>query len=461
MHTKKWYVLLVLLLLGAMALVACGGNNTTEPQVDAPEVEEPVVEEPVVEEPEVEEPVVEEPTEEPTPEPEVEATATTETAVAEDVLVIWADETRSAILQALGEEFEAQYGVGIQVEQKEFGAIRDDFKIAGPAGEGPDIIIGAHDWLGELVINGLLRPLDLSAKSDQFLEAALQGFVYEGELYGMPYSMENVAFVYNPEILAEGGYDAPPTTWTEVMEVAADLEGQGLVEQGFIRQEGDPYHFFPIQTAFGGYVFGLTDEGYDPTNVGVDDEGSLAAAEWLGMMVDEGHILPAVDYDIMHESFESGNAAMMITGPWALPRIRESGVPYVVAEIPGEVQEAQPFLGVQGFMVSAFSENAVLAEAFLTEFVATEEVMQQIYDADPRPSAFVPVLEAIDDEDIAGFAEAGRNGLAMPAIPEMSAVWTAWTDAIVLVTQGGEEPEPAFTNAAEQIRTAIEESGGN
>jgi arabinogalactan oligomer / maltooligosaccharide transport system substrate-binding protein len=457
MHTKKWYVLLILLLLGAMALVACGGGNATpEPQVEAPVVEEPVVEEPVVEEP-----VVEEPTEEPTVAPEPEATATTETAAAEDVLVIWADDTRSAILQSLGEEFEAEYGVAIQVEQKEFGGIRDDFKIAGPAGEGPDIIIGAHDWLGELVINGLLRPLDLGAKRDQFIDAAVQAFVYEGELYGMPYSMENVAFVYNPEILAEGGYDEPPSTWTEVMEIAADLEEQGLVEQGYIRQEGDPYHFFPIQTAFGGYVFGLTDEGYDPTDVGVDDEGSLAAAEWLGMMVDEGHILPAVDYDIMHESFESGNAAMMITGPWALPRIRESGVPYVVTSIPGEVQEAQPFLGVQGFMVSAFSENAVLAEAFLTEFVATDAVMQQIYETDPRPSAFIPVFEAIEDEDIAGFAEAGRNGLAMPAIPEMSAVWSAWTDAIVLVTQGGEEPEPAFTNAAQQIRTAIEESGGN
>jgi arabinogalactan oligomer / maltooligosaccharide transport system substrate-binding protein len=454
MHTKKWYVLLILLLLGAMALVACGGaNETPEPEVEAPAdvivEEEEVIVEPT---PEVEEPVVEEPTLEPEP--------TEEPAAAEDVLVIWADETRSGVLQALGDEFEAEYGVGVRVEQYGFGDIRDNFKIAGPAGEGPDIIIGAHDWLGELVINGLLRPIDLGAKGDQFLDAAVQAFVYEGELYGMPYALENVAFVYNPEILAEGGYDTAPTTWDEVAEIAADLEAQGLVEQGYIRQEGDPYHFFPIQTAFGGYVFGLTDEGYDPGDVGMDDEGSLAAAEWLGMMVDEGHILPGVDYDIMHEQFESGNAAMMITGPWALPRIRESGIPYVVTAIPGATQEAQPFLGVQGLMVSAFSENAVLAEAFLTEFVATDEVMQQIYDADPRPSAFLPVFEAIEDEDIAGFAEAGRNGLAMPAIPEMSAVWTAWDSAVILITQGGEEPESAFTNAAEQIRTTIEESGG-
>src|SRR5690606_30676198 len=99
-------------------------------------------------------------------------------------------------------------------------------------------------------------------------------------------------------------------------------------------------------------------------------------------------------------------AAMMITGPWALPRIRESGVPYVVTAIPSGTQESQPLLGVQGVMVSAFSDNQVLAQAFLTEFVATEEVMQAIYEADPRPSAFLPVFEAIEDEDIAGFAAA-------------------------------------------------------
>ena len=166
------------------------------------------------EEPAAEEPAAEEPTEEP------------EAGAPEDILVIWADETRSGVLQALGEEFEAEYGVGIQVEQYGFGDIRDQFKVAGPAGEGPDIIIGAHDWLGELVINGLLAPIDLGEKEELFLEPAVQAFVYEGELYGMPYAMENVAFVYNPEILAEGGYDAPPTTWEEVMAVAADLEEQ-------------------------------------------------------------------------------------------------------------------------------------------------------------------------------------------------------------------------------------------
>ena len=58
-------------------------------------------------------------------------------------------------------------------------------------------------------------------------------------------------------------------------------------------------------------------------------------------------------------------------------------------------------------------------------------------------------IERVDDP------AAGENGLPMPAIPEMSVVWSAWGDAIVLISQQREAPDVAFKNAAEQIRAAI------
>lgn len=396
------------------------------------------------------------PTEAPAKAPEPTPTGPEElpTEVVEEVapeLVVWADELRAPVVEEIGKAFTEQYGVGIVVQQMGFGDIRDQLKVAGPAGEGPDILIGAHDWLGELVINGLLAPIDLGDKEGQFLDAALQAFTYDGTLYGMPYLTENVALFRNPELVPEA-----PTTWDEVTQIAAQLEADGKVKQGYILQQGDPYHFFPIMTAFGGYVFGLDEEGnYDPTDVGIDSPGSIAAAEWLDMMVKEGHLQPDIDWDTMHTMFESGDAAMMITGPWALNRIRESGISYAISGIPDATEEGRPFLGVHGFMVNAFSKDPLLAQTFLTEFVATEETMQRIFELDPRASAFLPVREKIEDPDIAAFSEAGQNGLPMPAIPEMSAVWTAWGDAITLIFQQQTPADEAFKNAAEQIRTAI------
>ncbi|MFP4344922.1 MAG: maltose ABC transporter substrate-binding protein [Anaerolineales bacterium] len=422
---------LSLLIVLSLVLTACGPQATPE----APATEEPT--EVATEEP------TEAATEEATPEP-------TEEPMPE--LVIWSDETRAPILEELGRDFTEEYGVKIVVQQMGFGDVRDQLKVAGPAGEGPDILVGAHDWLGELTINGLLAPIDLGDKSDLFLDVAVEAFTYDGKLYGMPYVTENIAFVRNPELVPDA-----PESWTEVAEIAAALEAEGTVKQGFVRQDGDPYHFYPILTAFDGYIFGVDENGYDAADVGVDSEGSLAAALWLEERVAAEQIVSGVDWDVMHTMFESGEAAMMITGPWALDRLREAGVPYAISPIPGETGTGRPFLGVQGFMINAFSENALLAQTFLTEFVATEAFMTQMYEADPRASAFLPVREQINDPDIAAFGEAGEVGMPMPAIPEMSAVWTALGDAITLVMQGQQGGEEAFATAAEQIRTAIAE----
>lgn len=370
----------------------------------------------------------------------------------DDALVIWADETRAPILEELGASFEDEFGIPVVVQELGFGDIRDQFKTAAPAGEGPDIIIGAHDWLGELAVNGLLAELDVEDVADQFLPAALNAFVYDGVQYGLPYAAENVAFVRNTDLVPDA-----PETWDDVRAISEQLIADGESQYGYIIQDNDPYHFFPLQTAFGGYVFGLTEDGYDAEDVGIDSAGSIAAATWLEGMVSDEMMPAVVDYDIMHSLFGSGDAAMIVTGPWAIPLIEESGVAFEVSGIPSEEESAKPFLGVQGFMVSAFSENQILAEAFLFDYVATEETMMSIYSSDPRPPAFLAVRENLEDEIMNGFVDAGAEGLAMPAIPEMSAVWTAWGNAMQFVRTGELSGEEAFTDAADQIRTLIAE----
>lgn len=370
----------------------------------------------------------------------------------EFTLLIWADETRAGVINDLSADFSDEFGVAIEVQQIGFGDIRDQFVISGPAGEGPDLLIGAHDWLGEFVVSGLVAPLDLSAVEEDFVPATLDAFTFEGEVYGLPYALENVAFFYNTDLI-----DTPPTTWDEVRSLSEELVENGDVEFGYAIQENDPFHAFGIQTAFGGYVFAFEEGvGYDPSDIGIDSDGTIAAFTWLDGMVEDGLTPDGLDYDSMHVLFESGDAAMIISGPWALPRIEESGVNFGIANIPdGPAGEASPFLGVQGFMVSAFSENSELAQLFLTEFVATDDVMFALFEAGQRPPAFVPSLEGLDDENLLAFGEAGQNGLAMPAIPEMGAVWESWGNAMQLVIQQQQEPADAFADAAEQIRAAI------
>lgn len=513
---SRLMLVLTFLVIASMLLAACGGGGAaatptagTDTQVDEPEEQqvataeapaeateapmeaptEAVEEEPteaVEEEPT--EAVEEEPTEavaEETPEGEAEETPaaegeetpaaegeetpeaetegettaeeTPEAVVAPEGFVIWADLERVAILEPILEQFAEEYGVEGVVQEVDFGQIRDRLKQAGPAGEGPDIIVGAHDWLGELVTNGLVAEMDLGEQAENFYPQAVQAFTYEGTLYGMPYALENVALAYNTELVPEA-----PTTWEEVAETCRELGDE--IELCVALPQGDAYHFFPIQTAFGGYVFGQDEAGnYDPSDVGIGAEGSVAAAEFLGTMVEEGFVQADVTMDVAKAAFQEGNAALFITGPWFLQDIRDSGVPFAITNLPGSTEgeeQGRPFLGVQGFMVSAFSEDVLLAQTFLTEFVATEEVMLQFYEVGGRTPAFIPAAEQVEDEELAAFGAAGENGLPMPAIPEMGSVWSAWGNAITLIFQGSEDPAGEFQSAGEQIQTTIEEGGG-
>jgi arabinogalactan oligomer/maltooligosaccharide transport system substrate-binding protein len=369
--------------------------------------------------------------------------------------VIWADDTRTPIFEQFGADFAAANGITVAVQ--EIPAIEeiDDRVIqAGPAGEGPDIFISANDVLGGLVANGAVAQLDLSTVADDFAPGAVSAFTFEGQTYGLPYATENIALIRNTDLVPDA-----PATFEELEQVALDLLAAGTVEVPLAVQQGDgaPYHDFPLFTSFGGYVFGETAEGgYDTTDIGLDSDGGLAAAEAFAAWGESGLINWDVSYDIMLESFGNGTAPFAITGPWAVPSFEN--VNFVVEPIPPIAgNEPRPFIGVQGIMVSAFAENPLFANTFVLEFLADQDVQQAFYDADPRGPTHLGVLDAIGatDPNAAGFAASGANGIPIPNIPEMGSVWTPWTDAYQLILTGGADAVEAFQNAADQIRNAI------
>ncbi len=373
-------------------------------------------------------------------------------AAQDEGLLIWADDTRAPVFLELAEQFEAEFGVPVEVAEIAFGDIRDQLLVAGPAGEGPDILIGAHDWLGQLVVNGAVAPIDLAGLEDQFTEPALNAFTFEGQLYGVPYATENIALVRNVDLVPEA-----PTTWQEVRAISEELQASGEAEYALVLQTGDTYHNFPVISAFGGYIFGRTDDGaFDVSDIGLASEGGLAAAEWLGGMYQDGLMPTNVDSDVAFALFEEGTTAMLVTGPWFSQRITETGVNYSIDPLPGAEgisEQGAPFLGAQGVFISAFSDNQLLAEEFVYGFFATEETMQALYDQDPRIPAWVSV-DTTTDPNAEAFLAAGTNAIPMPAIPEMGAVWGAAGDALNLISQG-EDPVAAFENANAQIIEAI------
>ena len=387
---------------------------------------------------------------------ETTTTAAEETDVvrADADLVIWSDDNRKAVLEPFAEAFASDNGLTVAIQAINFDDLNDRFRAAAPAGEGPDILVGPNDWLGELVTSGLISPVELGAATSDFSEGGLNAFSFDGQLYGVPYALENVALFRNTDLVPEA-----PASFEELEEIALGLVASGDADVALGLQNGnDVYHNYPLFSAQDGYLFGTSAEGgYDVTDIGLDSAAGLAAAEQFGAWVDSGLISADVSEDIMKSSFSDGRAPFAITGPWNLELFTDAGVPFVVEAIPPvNGGQAAPFVGVQGFMLSAQSENPLFAQAFLTDVAASEEVQLAFFEAGNRPPANLAALEvASADVNIQGLGEAGAIGQPIPAIPEMNAVWGAWADAYTNILNGAQTPDEAFTAAAEQIRSDI------
>jgi arabinogalactan oligomer / maltooligosaccharide transport system substrate-binding protein len=368
----------------------------------------------------------------------------------EGTLTIWADSVREPVLSGISIAFAEETGVAVEVHVMPFDDIVAQVMALAPAGKGPDIFIGAHDRLGQLVSSGVAEPVDLTDKKASLRPVSVDAFSYAGQTYGLPYLTQGAALFYNKGLVANG---VPPATWSDLKAQASTFQAADASRLGYCLQQADAYHSYPLLTGFGGYVFGRsTDGSYDPADVGLDSPGGLASAAELDAMVKAGIVRAGADYATCLTMMTSARSMFWVTGPWALPDFAASGIDFGVAPIPAMAGVPRPFVGAQGLMVSHFAANREAAQKYLLDYIATDEVMLQLWEADPRLPAWNAVANSIVDPNMAAFIASVDTGDPVPAIPEMSGAWTAWTGALNQIFLQHQAPEAAFQAAAAAIR---------
>ncbi len=378
--------------------------------------------------------------------------ATTEAALT-GTLTMWVDETRIDVMKPIVEKFQSETGVKVDMVQKVSGDIRTDFVSQVPTGQGPDVIIGAHDWTGEFVNNGVVAPLQLGDKASQFSPSAVQAFTYDGQVYGAPYAIENIALVRNNELVPE----TKATTFDELVAEgkAAGTKYSVLIQQG---DQGDAYHLYPLQTSFDAPIFTQTEDGSYTTDLGLGGENGEKFATYLQKLGSEKVLDPALGGDQVKEAFLNGEAPYIVTGPWYTTEFTNAGLDISVLPVPSAGgSEAKPFVGVQGAFISAKSANPVLANEFVVNYLTTEPVQTELYELGGRLPALKTAAAKVDDPILAGFNEAGATGAPMPSIPEMGAMWQFWgTTQVQIIGGQATDPVGAWNTMVTNMQDAID-----
>lgn len=364
-------------------------------------------------------------------------------------LTIWADDTRYDQVQTLAEDFTASSGVAVNVVKKSEGDMDTEFTSQVPTGNGPDLIVMAHDKLGALVANGVVAPVDLGQTKDQFSDVAIKAVTYDGQTYGVPYAVESVALVRNNALTKD-----EPKTYDDMIASgkATGAEYPFIIQMG---TEGDPYHFYGFQTSFGAPVFNTNADGEYTSELAMGGSGGTDFANWLKAQGDAGVISPSITGDIAKQAFLDGKAAYTVTGPWNVDAFRKAGLDVSVLPIPAAgSQAAQPFVGVQMFYQSAKSANPVAAKQFFN-YLATPDAQEEMQKLGGRASAMPEVASKSDDQDIKDFAKVAESGALAPAIPAMGKVWSFWGTTEANIAKGAEEPEAGWATMITNINNAI------
>ena len=308
------------------------------------------------------------------------------------------------------------------------------FEAAAPRGNGPDLLIAAHERVGAWSASGLLAPVEVPAGLHPTAVAAL---TYEGHTYGLPLATKSLVLFYNKALV-----ERPPATTDEILALSQRL-ADGVYPLAVAAT--DPFFHAPWMHGFGGGVFD------DTGAVALDQPGNAAALGWVKARVHDGTIPDEATGVLVTQLFNEGQAALSVNGPWFLGEIADT-VDFGVAPLPtvsATGQRAAPFLTVEGVLLSGHARQpevaAELARHLVSESVSVRRAVEGRQSVATLAALSAP--EVAQDPILAAFRLQLDHTIPTPNVPAMSATWEPQARALRRVLRGAQSPEDAVRAA--------------
>ena len=366
----------------------------------------------------------------------------------EGKLVIWINGDKGYNgLAEVGKKFEKETGVSVLVEHPD--RLEEKFTQVASTGDGPDIILWAHDRFGGYAQAGLLAELSPSKEfKDKFVDFAWDAENYNGKIIGYPVAIEALSLIYNKDLLP-----TPPKSWEEIVEL--DKKFKAEKKNAIMWNLAEPYFTWPVVASNGGYVFKFADGKYNTNDIGVNNEGSQKGLQFVVDMVKNKVINADMDYAIAEASFNKGETALTINGPWSWGNIEKSKINYGVAVLPTlNSKPSKAFVGVLSAGINSASPNKDLAVEFIENYLLTDDGLDQVNKDKPLGAVALKSYQdkLAKDPRIAATMENAQNGEIMPNIPQIVAFWYAEKSAISNAVSGRQTVKQALDDARARIQ---------
>ncbi|WEZ82444.1 sugar ABC transporter substrate-binding protein [Rhizobium sp. 32-5/1] len=386
-------------------------------------------------------------------------------AKAEDVTIsVWSLDRDIQPAPTLVADFnKLNTGIKVEYRQIQFDDVVSEAMRAYSTGQAPDIIAIDNPEHALFASRGAFLDLtDMIAKSSEiktanYFPGPLASTMWDGKNYGVPKATNTIALYYNKDMFKAKGLDPnkPPQTWDELLDAARKLTDPGANVYGLAfsakgNEEGT-FQFLPwAQMAGGGYE-------------NINSEGSIKALDVWKTIIDEKlasrDSLTRGQWDSTG-TFNSGNAAMAISGPWELDRmLTEAKFDWGVALLPVPEAGAERSSAMGDFNWAIFANTQHPAEAFkvLEYFVSQDIRMFSDFGQLPaRSDIAIPATgKPLKDEALKVFTEQLKYAKPRGPHPEWPKISKAIQDAIQAALTGQMSSKDALDQAAEKIKAVL------
>ena|ERR1700730_10802277 len=366
-------------------------------------------------------------------------------------LLIWMDNERGRSLQPIVNKFESDLGLKVAIETPE--KITDSFPIAAQAGKGPDLVIWAHDKVGEWADGGLISPVDVQNQFvGKFFAKSWQAVTHRDRFWGYPIALETATLIYNKALL-DG---PPPIELSQLASIDQEMKRNHPGVTTILWDLRSAYYTWAILASGGGFVFAKNGTDYDLRNIGIATPGAVDALSEIIGLIRSGMLPKVCPYSETEERMGQGKLAMMISGPWAWSNLTKKGINFDLGQIPGVGGKVgRPFVGVSVAYLNRSSPNQDVAKEFIERYLLTDEGLAALDSAKPIGiPALISLYEKLakDNPHLRQLRASVDIGQIMPNVPEMGRFFTSLGAALQLAADGRLSADAALRQAEANIR---------
>lgn len=384
-------------------------------------------------------------------------------AKAEDVkLTLWSLDRDTQPAPNLIKAFNAQNN-GVQIEYRyiQFDDVVSEAMRAYSTGKAPDIIAIDNPNHAMFASRGVF--LDLTdriarstvIKAENYFPGPLKSATWKDRYFGVPKATNTIALYYNKDLFKAAGLDpqTPPKTWDELVETARKLTDPsknvyGITFSAKANEEGT-FQFLPW-AQMGGASY-----------KSINGEGAVRALTIWKQLIDEKLTSPDTLTRSQWDStatFNAGNAAMAISGPWEIDRmLTDAKFEWGTALLPVPQEGAQRSSAMGDYNWAIFSSTKHPEEAFkaLEFFASRDATMYKDFGQLPARSDLPvpPTGNAVKDAALATFLEQMKYAQPRGPSPDWPKISKAIQDAIQAALTGQMTPKAALDQAAEKIKS--------